>query len=347
MKKSTNFPRPGLRAGLGLILAALGLQALPAAASTDYPPAIWNPAASCNYSSRTASVTHVTIHTTQGSYAGSISWFQNCSAGVSAHYVIRSSDGQVTQMVREADKAWHVGNSNGYTVGIEHEGYINAPATWYTTAMYNASAALTRDILASRGLAQKVYNGSSGWNAVPADSLYNVKGHVNYANQTHTDPGSGWDWPRYKTLVAGGSSGGGDTGGGALSWPLVQYGNTGERVRTVQYLLQQWGYSLTVNGSFDTATQNAVKNFQSSHGLGADGIVGNATWPALTILTQQGDSGAKVRAVQSQLNESGYGLTVDGSFGPATYSAVRSFQSAKGLGVDGIVGDNTWNKMAW
>ncbi|HAV36934.1 MAG TPA: hypothetical protein DCX52_11375 [Massilia sp.] len=104
---------------------------------------------------------------------------------------------------------------------------------------------------------------------------------------------------------------------------------------------------MTVNGSFDTATQNAVKNFQSSHGLGADGIVGNATWPALTIVTQQGDSGAKVRAVQSQLNESGYGLTVDGSFGPATYSAVRSFQSAKGLGVDGIVGDNTWNKMAW
>ena len=83
------------------------------------------------------------------------------------------------------------------------------------------------------------------------------------------------------------------------------------------------------------------------HGLGADGIVGNATWPALTIVTQQGDSGAKVRAVQSQLNESGYGLTVDGSFGPATYSAVRSFQSAKGLGVDGVVGDNTWNKMAW
>jgi peptidoglycan hydrolase-like protein with peptidoglycan-binding domain len=73
----------------------------------------------------------------------------------------------------------------------------------------------------------------------------------------------------------------------------------------------------------------------------------HSTWPALTILTQQGDSGAKVRAVQSQLNESGYGLVVDGIFGSGTYSAVRSFQSSKGLGVDGIVGDNTWNKMAW
>ena len=314
----------------------------PALASTDYPPAIWNPAASCNYSARTAAVSHVTVHTTQGSYAGSISWFQNCSAGVSAHYVIRSSDGQVTQMVREADKAWHVGTSNGYTVGIEHEGYINDPGTWYTSAMYNASAALTRDILASRSLSQKVYDGSAGWNAVPSDSLYNVKGHVNYANQSHTDPGSGWDWPRYKSLVAGSGS-----GGATLSWPVVQYGNTGERVRTIQYLLQQWGYSLTVNASFDTATQTAVKNFQSSHGLGADGIVGNATWPALTILTQQGDSGAKVRAVQSQLNESGAGIAVDGAFGPATATAVKNFQASKGLSADGIVGDNTWNKMAW
>jgi peptidoglycan hydrolase-like protein with peptidoglycan-binding domain len=96
---------------------------------------------------------------------------------------------------------------------------------------------------------------------------------------------------------------------------------------------QQWGYSLGATGTFDTTTQNAVKNFQSSRGLSADGIVGNATWPALTILTQQGDSGAKVRAVQSQLNESGYGLVVDGIFGSGTNSAVRSFQSAKGLGV--------------
>ena len=102
-----------------------------------------------------------------------------------------------------------------------------------------------------------------------------------------------------------------------------------------------------MNGSFDTATQNAVKNFQSSRGLGADGIVGNATWPALTIVTQQGDSGAKVKAVQSQLNESGYGLSVDGAFGPGTDSAVRSFQGSQGLGVDGVVGDNTWNKMVW
>lgn len=169
--------------------------------STDYGPALWNPAASCNYSARTMAVTHVTIHTIQGSYTSAINWFKNCDAGVSAHYVIRSSDGQITQMVREADKAWHVGTSNGYTVGIEHEGYVSDPGRWYTDAMYNASALLSRDILNSRGLTRKVFNGLPYWNSKPADSEYNVKGHVNYANQSHTDPGSGWNWTRYRDLV--------------------------------------------------------------------------------------------------------------------------------------------------
>src|SRR5581483_9926628 len=180
-----------------------------ASESSDYGPALWNPAASCNYTvGRTMAITHVTIHTAEGSYAGTISWFQNCSAQVSAHYVVRSSDGQITQMMYEKDKAWHVGSENGYTIGIEHEGYMSQPSTWFTDAMYNASALLTRDICNSYGLDKtKVYDGSLGWNAVISDkSLYSVKGHVNFPNQTHQDPGSGWNWPKYKNLVVGSTS---------------------------------------------------------------------------------------------------------------------------------------------
>jgi len=174
--------------------------------SADYGPALWNPAASCDYTvGRTASITNITIHTTEGSYAGTISWFQNCSSQVSAHYVVRSSDGQITQMVLEKDKAWHVGSENSYTIGIEHEGYIANPAAWYTDAMYNASALLTRDICASYGFDRtKIYDGSLGWNAVITDrAAYVAKGHVNYPTQTHQDPGSGWNWPKYRSLVIG------------------------------------------------------------------------------------------------------------------------------------------------
>jgi N-acetyl-anhydromuramyl-L-alanine amidase AmpD len=175
--------------------------------SADYPGAIWNPAASCNYSSRgSSSITHVTLHTVQGTYAGCISWFKNCNAQVSAHYVIRSSDGQITQMVREADKAWHVGTENPYTIGIEHEGYINNPS-WYTAAMYNASAALVRNICQRRSIpANSTWFGDACTGSTSAclvKSCIRIKAHQQYVNQSHTDVGPNWDWNRYYQLVAG------------------------------------------------------------------------------------------------------------------------------------------------
>ncbi len=175
--------------------------------NVDYPGAIWDPAASCNYSSRNGTaITHVTLHTVQGSYAGCISWFKNCNAQVSAHYVIRSSDGQITQMVREADKAWHVGTENPYTIGIEHEGYINNPS-WYTTAMYNASAALVRNICQRRSIPRNsTWFGdacSGSTSSCLVKSCIRIKAHQQYPNQTHTDLGPNWNWNYYYQLVAG------------------------------------------------------------------------------------------------------------------------------------------------
>lgn len=56
---------------------------------------------------------------------------------------------------------------------------------------------------------------------------------------------------------------------------------------------------------------------------------------------QQGDTGACVSELQTRLNAKGASVAVDGDFGPATLSAVKSFQSHSGLTVDGIVGPNT------
>jgi hypothetical protein len=174
--------------------------------STDYAPALW--VASPYFHARGTSATAVAIHTMQGSYAGSISWFQNNPSSVSAHYLIRSSDGQVTQMVREAQAAHHIGSQNSYTLGIEHEGYVDN-AAWYTTAMYNASAALTRHFCTRYSIpCSSAYNGAagSGINVLPAS--VKIKGHQHYPGQTHTDPGINWDWRRYYTLLNPGSGGG-------------------------------------------------------------------------------------------------------------------------------------------
>ena len=180
----------------------------PIVQSPDYPPALWDAAPSCNHSNgRTTSISAVTIHDVEGSYAGCISWFNNCAAGVSAHYVIRSSDGQITQMVYEVDKAWHVGTENPYTIGIEHEGY-SSQTGWYTIAMYTASAALCVDIVGSgyginpKRVAWWPWANTTNYNvsSIPG-SCAKIKGHQHYPNQSHTDPGPNWDWNYYYKLI--------------------------------------------------------------------------------------------------------------------------------------------------
>ena len=157
----------------------------------EYPgAAAW--VASPNYSSGRSTYEFVLIHTMQGSYAGTRSWFQNTNSNVSSHYIVRSSDGQITQMVEHRNTAWHAQCYNGRSIGIEHEGFVQDPATWYTTAMYTESAKLTRWI-ADRHNIPKTRARIIGHAEVP--SQCNTGGH--------TDPGSGWNWTRYMQLVTG------------------------------------------------------------------------------------------------------------------------------------------------
>ena len=178
----------------------------------DYPLAIWDPAPECNWEPRTKPVKAIVIHYTEGTYAGCISWFKNCDAEVSAHYVIRSADGQVTQMVREADKAWHARSANGYTIGIEHEAYGNI-WSFFTDEMYRSSADLVRDIC-SRVAAinghrtfyrDTLDNGTCLNYGVHdlggEDACTKIRGHQHYPDQTHTDPGPYWDWNYYYKLI--------------------------------------------------------------------------------------------------------------------------------------------------
>ncbi|MGX1269796.1 protein kinase domain-containing protein [Streptomyces phaeoluteigriseus] len=64
--------------------------------------------------------------------------------------------------------------------------------------------------------------------------------------------------------------------------------------------------------------------------------------------TRQGDTGKRVLQVQCMLTKRGYGVGdrgADGIFGSGTETAVRAFQSDKGLTVDGIVGHGTWTAL--
>jgi peptidoglycan hydrolase-like protein with peptidoglycan-binding domain len=142
---------------------------------------------------------------------------------------------------------------------------------------------------------------------------------------------------------------------GTLSpWPVVQNGNQGHPIRTLQFLLRARGHNLTVDGKFGPATEAAVKAFQTSKGVTADGIVSASTWSTLIIQVKKGSAGDAVRGVQEEFEfragEPGKGLKVDGVFGPQTDSTVRGFQHALSLDipsvvVDGIVGPVTWQAL--
>lgn len=64
------------------------------------------------------------------------------------------------------------------------------------------------------------------------------------------------------------------------------------------------------------------------------------------LMLKKGSKGNTVRSAQALLRyRHGYKIDVDGDFGSATDAAVRAFQRAKGLAVDGVIGSNTWSKL--
>ena len=144
---------------------------------------------------------------------------------------------------------------------------------------------------------------------------------------------------------------------GSISrWPVVKSGSTEHPVQTMQYLLRARGHSVVVDGVFGAMTGAAVKAFQASRGLAADGIVGPITWAALVVQVKKGSQGDAVKGVQEEFqfrNLSGdpaNGVQVDGIFGAETDAAVRGFQHALSLdipsvAVDEIVGPVTWQAL--
>jgi len=114
--------------------------------SADYPPALTN-LTPCNFGTGRNSTINTWVNhwIGVGTYAGAISWFHTCrpSAPSSAHFVIRSSDGEITQVVGVANTAYHAGvsgyNNNGPSIGIEHEATASNPSLWNSVPMLTAS----------------------------------------------------------------------------------------------------------------------------------------------------------------------------------------------------------------
>lgn len=137
--------------------------------------------------------------------------------------------------------------------------------------------------------------------------------------------------------------------------PTVKSGDTGAAVSQAQRALRRTpNTSLVVDGIFGPLTETATKEFQTSAGLPATGVVDEATWTALPNgnpmpVLSEGSTGLAVRSLQEVLTRGAFGLWettpkgIDGVFGPNTAAAVRAFQAWARLAPDGIVGQQTWD----
>ncbi len=169
---------------------------------TDYGPAVWEPSPNF-YNDNNFNQLFAVVHDTEGPFASALSWLRNPQAQASAHYIIRSSDGYIVQMVRERYAAWHVVCWNRYMLGVEHEGYVNQPS-FFTDTMYKASAGLFRHFIEKYGIpldSNHIIGHDQHLFPWWVDYMHKNYPYIDPTCNTHTDPGKYWNWHYYFGLI--------------------------------------------------------------------------------------------------------------------------------------------------
>ncbi len=165
----------------------------------------------------------------------------------------------------------------------------------------------------------------------------------------------------------------------------LRVGDTGADIELLQRRLNRISVNypgipkiFPVDGYFGPGTEDAVRKFQEVFGLTVDGLVGRATWNEVLFIynavkrlyelnseglniadittsyvteLSEGSSGEGVLTVQyylsyiAQFVPTVSAVAYDGSFGPETANAVRSFQGTYSLPQTGVVDRLTWDRM--
>ncbi|MCC7508079.1 MAG: N-acetylmuramoyl-L-alanine amidase [Planctomycetes bacterium] len=184
----------GISILLGVLLFAAALNCQP-----NQPAIVWDP--SPNYTAgRTVSIDSIVIHTTEGSYAGAVSWLKNPSAGASAHYVIKEDGTQIKQLVADSNRAWHATYYNNRSIGIECAGFAGQASTWtqgILPALYDLVAWLcyTHGVSAVHPPGQATSQSQQDFNST------GLVGHYQVQPWNRTDPGPYFDWNALVTQV--------------------------------------------------------------------------------------------------------------------------------------------------
>lgn len=208
----------------------------------------------------------ICIHNTanDASAKNEVSYMLGNKSSTSFHYAV--DDQEAVHGIPDGRNAWHAGDGS---VGRGNRKYISIEICYsksggprFETAMKNA-AELTAMLL-------KKY----GWDTA------RVKKHQDFSGKycPHRIL-SDYGWDYFLNLVR--TELDESEGCASTSMPVLQKGAKGDAVKQLQERLNELGASLEIDGSFGPATLAAVKDFQASRGLDADGSVGPLTWEKL------------------------------------------------------------------
>ena len=226
-----------------------------------------------NHDARGRSIDMIVLHYTgMRSTDAALQRLCDPAARVSSHYVVLE-DGEICQLVPEAERAWHAGVSswegetdiNARSIGIEianpgHDlGYPDFP-----DAQIAAVIALCRDLMLRRGIAAA-----------------RVLAHSDVAPARKPDPGEKFPWRRLA------EAGNGNRVEPTEKNPSPEHdpGDPKEIVSRLQSEFREFGYDLAATGTYDQATKEVVIAFQRHfRPARVDGIVDYSTYETLKRL---------------------------------------------------------------
>ncbi|WP_227522072.1 peptidoglycan recognition protein family protein [Bacillus solitudinis] len=311
------------------------------------------------------SIKNIAIHhsaTTSGSaeafaryHVNELGW-----PGIGYHYVV-DKEGKVSLCHDLEVVSYHVGNSNGFAVGICMVGNFQTESLG--DAQRNATILLTRRLMNELNITVDNVWGHTefpgySWKACPSINM------ETFRSQLLNEGGA-------VTSLEGNSS---SYVSGERQRTYLSRGDQGDDIKALQERLDSLGFLPgPIDGIYGPRTYDAVVRFQRTVEIGVDGIVGPETRAALRDYkgepemiehgspTDEPDEneevfssesrrmlrfiqpmmrGEDVREVQQKV-----GAMVDGMYGEETTQNVRDFQREHSLLVDGIVGPRTWRAL--
>ncbi len=210
---------------------------------------------------------------------------------VSAHYLVLE-DGRIIQLVQESRRAWHAGASfwagetdiNSCSIGIEianpgyDHGYPDFPKRQIAAVTALCRGIQTRHVIRPE----------------------RVLAHSDVAPARKQDPGEKFPW---RTLYDSGVGQWVKPGRITKSDTVLALGDRGEAVLAIQDELSQYGYGLTVNGAYNSATYDVVAAFQRHfRPERIDGIADESTRATLhELMAQRG----RVRTIAARARDFG------------------------------------------